>query len=424
MSPVHVLEHSGSGALTLNPVLGGVASSSLLTPRSPPPSYGNIVTVLSIDGGGVRGIIPGTILAFLEEKLQDLDEPEARIADYFDVIAGTSTGGLVTAMLTAPNKEGRPLFAAKDINKFYLDHCPKIFPPVSNWPFGFFKTMTGPKYDGRYLHSIVKELLGATRVSQALQNIVIPTFDIKLLQPTIFSKYDAQNDVSKDALLSDVCISTSAAPTYLPGHHFQTKHKDGTPRDFDLIDGGVAANNPTMLAITDVSKQILLGNKDFVPIKPEEYGKFLVLSLGTGSAKVEGKFDAAACSKWGVVGWLYNNGATPLIDSFSQASGDLVDIQASVLFQTLRCEKRYLRIQDDELKGDTSSVDVSTPDNLRRLVGVGEALLKRSVCRVDVETGKSVPDKNRGTNEEELLNFARMLSQERKARLQKKGVKQ
>uniref|UniRef100_A0A453DSU4 Patatin n=3 Tax=Triticinae TaxID=1648030 RepID=A0A453DSU4_AEGTS len=104
------------------------ASSSLGSPRSPPPSYGSIVTVLSIDGGGVRGIIPGTILAFLEEKLQELDGPEARISDYFDVIAGTSTGGLVTAMLSAPDDAGRPLFAAKDINKFYLDHCPSIFP--------------------------------------------------------------------------------------------------------------------------------------------------------------------------------------------------------------------------------------------------------------------------------------------------------
>jgi len=52
------------------------------------------------------------------------------------------------------------------------------------------------------------------------------------------------NDVSKDALLSDVCISTSAAPTYLPGHQFETKDKDGKPRAFNLIDGGVAANNP------------------------------------------------------------------------------------------------------------------------------------------------------------------------------------
>jgi len=232
----------------------------------------------------------------------------------------------------------------------------------------------------------------------------------------------ARNDVSKNALLSDVCISTSAAPTYLPGHHFETKDKNGKTRAFNLIDGGVAANNPTMLAMTDVSKQILLGNQDFFPIKPADYGKFMVLSLGTGSAKVEEKFDAVASSKWGILGWLYNQGATPLIDSFSQASADLVDIQASVLFQALRCEKRYLRIQDDELKGDTSSVDVSTPENLNRLVDVGKALLKRSVCRVDVETGKTVPDDNRGTNEEELVSFARMLSQERKVRLQKKGV--
>lgn len=125
---------------------------------TPPPSFGKRVTVLCIDGGGVRGLIPATIIAFLEAELQvsmvtwfsgwlsattsysnlnsvlflvllqKLDGPEARIADYFDVIAGTSTGGLVTAMLTAPNKEKRPLFAAKDIIQFYLDNSPKIFP--------------------------------------------------------------------------------------------------------------------------------------------------------------------------------------------------------------------------------------------------------------------------------------------------------
>ena len=92
------------------------------------PTYGNLVTILSIDGGGIRGIIPATILAFLESQVQELDGEDARLADYFDVISGTSTGGLVTAMLTAPNEKKRPLFAAKDLKPFYLEHCPKIFP--------------------------------------------------------------------------------------------------------------------------------------------------------------------------------------------------------------------------------------------------------------------------------------------------------
>jgi hypothetical protein len=171
-----------------------------------------------------------------------------------------------------------------------------------------------------------------------------------------------------------------------------------------------------------VSKQILLGNQDFFPIKPADYGKFMVLSLGTGTAKIEERYDAKQAGKWGIFGWLYNNGNKPLIDSFSHASSDLVDIHISVLFHALHCDKGYLRIQDDELKGNTASVDVSTKENLNRLVETGKGLLKKPVCKVNLETGKNEPDLSRGTNEEELVRFARMLSQERWARLQKKGI--
>jgi patatin-like phospholipase/acyl hydrolase len=107
--------------------------------------------------------------------------------------------------------------------------------------------LRGPKYDGNFLHSIVKEKLGDTRLHQTLTNIVIPTFDIKRLQPTIFSSYKVKNNPLTDALLSDICIGTSAAPTYLPAHYFETKDPSGKVREFNLIDGGVAANNPVCL---------------------------------------------------------------------------------------------------------------------------------------------------------------------------------
>ncbi|KAJ8625112.1 hypothetical protein MRB53_033642 [Persea americana] len=155
-----------------------------------PPTYGDLITTLSIDGGGIRGIIPATILSFLESQLQELDGEDARIADYFDVIAGTSTGGLVTAMLTAPNEKNRPLFAAKDITAFYFEHGPKIFPQSGGLlasARNIVKAVAGPKYDGKYLHAIIGKTLGQTRLHQTLTNAVIPAFDIKQLQPTIFS---------------------------------------------------------------------------------------------------------------------------------------------------------------------------------------------------------------------------------------------
>ncbi|XP_020517547.1 patatin-like protein 2 isoform X2 [Amborella trichopoda] len=286
-----------------------------------PPTYGDSITILSIDGGGIRGIIPATILAFLESQLQKLDGEEMRIADYFDVIAETSTKGLVTAMLTAPGDDNRPLFAAKDITSFYLEHCTKIF-PQRRGPFAsclkFLNAVVGPKYNGKYLHDVVKRKLGDKSIAETLTNAVIPTFDIRRLQPIIFSTYQVKSHKSKNAVLSDICIGTSAAPTYLPAHYFETKGSNGKLKSYHLVDGGVAANNP-----------------------------------------------------------------------------------------------------DDNLTGTTSSVDIATKENLEKLVQIGKDLLKKSVSRVNLETGLFEPVENEGTNEQALIRFARLLSKERRLRWQR-----
>ncbi|OIS97678.1 patatin-17 [Nicotiana attenuata] len=161
----------------------------LATTRSTSSVAGEMVTVLSIDGGGIKGIIPATVLSFLESQLQELDNDEdARLADYFDVIAGTSTGGILTSMISATNKKGRPFSAAKDILSFYFEHGPKIFSPRFGFNWRAWSPILAPKYDGKYLHKVLQEKLGETRLHQTLTNVVIPTFDMKKFQPTIFTK--------------------------------------------------------------------------------------------------------------------------------------------------------------------------------------------------------------------------------------------
>ncbi|KAL8535808.1 hypothetical protein ACS0TY_011445 [Phlomoides rotata] len=212
-----------------------------------PPDYERYITVLSIDGGGIKGVIPAVILDFLESQLQEVDGEDARIADYFDLIAGTSTGGLVTAMLTAPDENNRPIYSGKGIKPFYLENCPKIFPQTRSlmFPFGkMLKSLFGPLYDGKHLHGVLRDELEHRRLSEAITNVIIPAFDIKRLQPVIFSTYEAKRSALLDAKFSDICISTSAAPIFLPGHEFITKDENGNEREYHLIDGGVAANNP------------------------------------------------------------------------------------------------------------------------------------------------------------------------------------
>ncbi|KAF4381871.1 hypothetical protein G4B88_001166 [Cannabis sativa] len=314
-------------------------------------------TILSIDGGGVRGIIPGVMLDFLESKLQefDKDNKNARLADYFDVISGTSTGGLIATMISTSNDEGRPLYAAKDIVPFYKRECPQIF----NKSCSFCS-----HYDGTHLHNLVKEILGEKVLSEiTLTKVVIPAYDIKKLSPVIFSSYEVQENknVELDACLKDICISTSAAPTFLPAYKFTNKNTE-----FNMIDGGIAANNPKRKKDTN--------NEDGDQSSEDhhDYGDLLVLSLGTGAEKVEGKYNADMVNKWTKLNWMQNplvfGHDYPIIEIMGDANADMIDHYTTMFFHNY--EQNFLRIQDSELPKDLSAMDnvrMSKNDNM----GVG-----------------------------------------------------
>lgn len=101
-----------------------------------------------------------------------------------------------------------------------------------------------------------------------------------------------------------------------------------------------------LVAISQVTKHAFnSANRDLFPIKPVDYGRFLVISIGTGTAKVEMKYNAKKAAKWGVLCWLMQGGSSPIVDVFTQASADMVDFHNSVFFQALHSQDNYLRIQ-------------------------------------------------------------------------------
>ncbi|GKU93342.1 hypothetical protein SLEP1_g6943 [Rubroshorea leprosula] len=222
---------------------------------------------------------------------------------------------------------------------------------------------------------------------------------------------------SLDALLSDICIGTSTAPTYLPPHYFTTKNTTASSsteediREFNLIDGSVAANNATLLAMEEAKKEMTgVGEGS----RPCHYMiRFLVISLGTGSNRsTEDKHSAKEAAKWNLFGWLRR-----IVEVFTQASADMVDYHISVVLKMLQSEDNYLRIQDDTLSGVLGSIDIATKKNLDDLVEVGEKLLKKPVSKVNLETGLVEPC-GQESNEDALKSFAKILSDEKRRRNQ------
>lgn len=241
-------------------------AAAAAAPARPRGSTGKRITILSIDGGGVRGVIPSTILEFLEKGLKELDGPEIALADYFDIIAGTSTGGLLTAMLTMPDAaRRRPKYSAAQITQTYLAEAATIFPQRTGYMAAgrtLLAMLSGPRYSGRGLVKTVEKVVGRTvRLSDTVTDVVIPAFDVAHQQPVFFSSVHARRDPLCNPTLGEVCRGTSAAPTFLPAVQFTTTNEaTGEIRNYNLVDGGVVCNNPTSVAIVQAIKESQMGN--------------------------------------------------------------------------------------------------------------------------------------------------------------------
>jgi uncharacterized protein len=312
--------------------------------------------ILAIDGGGIRGVIPAKVLMAIEAKTGK------RIAELFDLIAGTSTGGILAAGLCVPAPDKtRPKYAANDLLQLYKVHGHEIF--SSSLPRRVISLFFGAQYPSGPLETQLLNYLGDSHLADAFTGLLITSFEMHAGEAWFFSRETARERPERNYLLRDVARATSAAPTYFPPFQFAGSNGEVPV----LVDGGVFANNPAICAWVDEHEDIK-GTSDV-----------LILSLGTGSVPHPVRYDRAR--RWGKVLW-----AQPAIGSFLDGQSDTAEFQMSQLLDS----NHYFRLQTklpvaNEAMDNASDVNIAAlesaadamlaePENARRLAAICDQL--------------------------------------------------
>lgn len=313
----------------------------------------NQKVILSIDGGGVRGIIPAMILRELEDKLSSLGKNKP-LSKYFDLIAGTSTGGIIALGLCAPEKldKSKPACTPKDLYELYRFQSKNIFGAQNATPI--FGLTFDEIYHSFPLEKILDDILGDSTIQDVVGNFLITAYEIEQRIPRIFSNL-RPDKTKKIYFLRDLARATSAAPTFFEPARVEKLHE---ANNFEsLMDGGLFAANPSMVAFTHAAR--LKWNTE----------NLIILSLGTG---IENRpYFYHEVKKWGNVSWVMANKGVPIVSMLLQSQTFIVDDFLNVLLNEDNVDisdKRYLRIDGRLTRGmGSDDLDDASEQNLKEL---------------------------------------------------------
>lgn len=306
------------------------------------------VRVLSIDGGGIRGVIPAVVLAELERLS---GRPVCRL---FDLIAGTSTGAILALGLAKPDSRGEPAYSAAQLAEFYESEGPKIF--RRRWlsravPLGRLRE---EKYPPDGLEQALERCFGQTCLREALCDVLITSYETERRIPFLFKSRNARTKPGYDFPMRFVARAACAAPTYFEPFRLVA---DGTPEYYSLIDGGVYANNPALCAYVEANSA-LAGHRGV-----------LLVSLGTGERTRPLLFGEVR--RWGLAGW-----ARRILHVVQDGVSATVDYQLRQLLPPAADgTQRYWRFQVRLSEGQ-DALDDAGRDNLRALKLLAEALIR------------------------------------------------
>lgn len=303
--------------------------------------------ILSIDGGGIRGLIPALLLEELERRV---GRPAA---EAFDLICGTSAGGIIACGLARDDAHGGAVPAA-DLASLFADRGEEIF-KRSLWR-GVFSVggNLDEAYSANNLESILHQILGDAMLSQCQAELLVTSYDIENRVPYFFKSSRAKaGQPGRDHLLREIARATSAAPTYFEPADVASDNGTGPRRA--LIDGGVFANNPAVCAYSEARAMGHAGND------------ILLASFGTGYATRPIPLDEA--KDWGNLGWL-----KPVLSIMFDGSSSAVDYQLKELLPEQSGDRRYYRF-DTYLDKALDDLDAAMDSNIADLKREAEDIL-------------------------------------------------
>jgi len=266
-----------------------------------------MIKVLSIDGGGIRGIIPAAVLAEIERRTG------RRTAEIFDLTAGTSTGGILALGLNVRSERGVALHSALALKELYETKGSEIF-RVNLWrKLSTFGGFLDEQYTHQILEGVLEDYLGNALLESCITHTLVTSYDIEDRKPFVFRSWE---DRHKTVKMKEAARATSATPGFFEPAVLEL---DGVRHT--LIDGGVFINNPALSAYLEAAR-----------IFPDE-DEFIVVSLGTGEKTRKITFEEAR--NWGKIDW-----ALPVLDVMFDGMNDAVDYHLTQLLGD-----KYFRFQ-------------------------------------------------------------------------------
>lgn len=265
------------------------------------------VRILSIDGGGIRGIIPAEMLRYIEDRVslratqyleKHLDETQVKNFRYefhyaknFQVISGTSTGGIIALALNVPSNDNKyiPKYKSREVLDIYRKEGNKIF-KLNWWEPNIVNTLKNnavPKYSSEGLEGVFEKYFGDTRLKECIaERVIITSYELMQEREYDFESKKAKEHRRDDFLFKEIGRATSAAPTYFSSAKFS--NRDDSDKKNRYADGGLISNNPTLIAFMKAQEQ------GYFP----KHRKFFILSLGTGQTQMDNLSDLTESGKF------------------------------------------------------------------------------------------------------------------------------